>query len=109
MQAKQIVNNIQAALAESGIELTKKETAAAVKALTNLIVQETAQRGSCSIHGLGTFYRRELPAQTRRNPRTGEEFQAEATSSVGFHPSKQGFRKTVKETPVPEPEQADAE
>ncbi len=72
--------------------ISKKDAAAAVKAVTSGISDTLAGGGSVSLVGFGTFSVSHRAARMGRNPRTGEPLQIKASKGVKF---KAG--KTLKE------------
>ena len=60
---------IVAAAAASG--LSQKDVEKALKAFTEAVVEEVAQKGKVQLIGFGTFEARERAARTGKNPQTG--------------------------------------
>ena len=69
-------------------ELTKKESAAAVDALLNGIVEGLVKDGKVQLIGFGSFEVRTRTARTGRNPRTGEQIKIKASKAPAFKPGK---------------------
>ena len=58
--------------------LSKKDAAAALTALTDVITEALKAEGKLAIPSLGTFELRERAARTGHNPRTGEKVEIAA-------------------------------
>ncbi len=69
-------------------ELTKKESAAAVDALLDGIVEGLVKDGKVQLIGFGSFEVRTRTARTGRNPRTGEQIKIKASKAPAFKPGK---------------------
>lgn len=52
------------------------------------ILEEVKEKGTVIIKGVGTFQLKEVPAKTRRNPKTGEPVEAPAFKKIAFKMSK---------------------
>ena len=68
--------------------LSKKDAAAAVAALTDTIIEELKAGAKITIHSLGTFEVKERAARTGHNPRTGEKVEIAAKKVPVFKPAK---------------------
>lgn len=68
--------------------LPKAQVAKTVDALLDEVQKATQQNESIALRGFGTFSQRQQAARMGRNPRTGEEIQIPARSSLGFKASK---------------------
>lgn len=77
---------IAAAAEQSG--LTKKDAEKVLNAALGAIAGAVAEGDRVQLSGFGIFERKERPARTARNPRTGEPMEVAASSSVAFKPSK---------------------
>ena len=68
--------------------LSKKDAAAALTALTDVITEALKAEGKLAIPSLGTFELRERAARTGKNPRTGEKVEISAKRVPAFKPAK---------------------
>lgn len=68
--------------------LSKKDAAAALTALTDVITEALKAEGKVTIPSLGTFELRERAARTGKNPRTGEKVEISAKRVPAFKPAK---------------------
>ena len=68
--------------------LSKKDAAAALTALTDVITEALKAEGKVAIPSLGTFELRERAARTGKNPRTGETVEIAAKRVPAFKPAK---------------------
>ena len=68
--------------------LSKKDAAAALTALTDVITEALKAEGKLAIPSLGTFELRERAARTGKNPRTGEKVEIAAKKVPAFKPAK---------------------
>ena len=68
--------------------LSKKDAAAALTALTDVITEELKAEGKLAIPSLGSFEVRERAARTGHNPRTGEKVEIAAKKVPTFKPAK---------------------
>jgi len=68
--------------------LSKKDAAAALTALTDTITEMLKAEGKLAIPSLGTFELRERAARTGKNPRTGEKVEISAKRVPAFKPAK---------------------
>ena len=68
--------------------LSKKDAAAALTALTDVITEALKAEGKQTIPALGTFEVRERAARTGKNPRTGEKVEISAKRVPAFKPAK---------------------
>ena len=68
--------------------LSKKDAAAALTALTDVITEALKAEGKVAIPSLGTFELRERAARTGKNPRTGEKVEISAKRVPAFKPAK---------------------
>ncbi|MFQ5464905.1 MAG: HU family DNA-binding protein [Thermodesulfobacteriota bacterium] len=76
-------------------EISKKDAAAALKAVTDGITGALANGGSVTLVGFGTFSVSQRAARTGRNPRTGESIQIAASRGVKFK-AGQALKNAVK-------------
>ena len=76
-----------AAIAEQ-TELSKKDAEKAVKAFTDVVVEELKKGEKIQLVGFGTFEVSERAARTGRNPQTGEEMNIPASKSPKFKAGK---------------------
>ena len=76
-----------AAMAEvSGV--SKKDTAAVLKAFTEVVANELKKGEEIQLVGFGTFEVSERAAREGRNPATGEAMQIAAAKAPKFKPGK---------------------
>ena len=68
--------------------LSKKDAAAALTALTDVITEALKAEGKVAIPSLGTFELRERAARTGHNPRTGEKVEISAKKVPAFKAAK---------------------
>jgi DNA-binding protein HU-beta len=68
--------------------LSKKDAAAALTALTDVITEALKAEGKLAIPSLGTFEVKERAARTGHNPRTGEKVEITAKKVPVFKPAK---------------------
>ena len=68
--------------------LSKKQAAAALDALTGTITETLKAEGKLAIPSLGSFEVRERAARTGHNPRTGEKVEIAAKKVPTFKPAK---------------------
>ena len=68
--------------------LSKKDAAAALTALTGTIMETLKAEGKLAIPSLGTFQVKEHAARTGHNPRTGETVEIAAKRVPAFKPAK---------------------
>ena len=80
-----------AALADKA-DVSKKDAAKVLDALTDTITEELAKKEKVTLVGFGTFETRERAARTGKNPQTGEALKIAASTAPAF---KAG--KTLKE------------
>ena len=83
------MNNTEliAAIAEK-TELSKKDAEKAVKAFTDVVVEELQKGEKIQLVGFGTFEVSERAARTGRNPQTGAEMPIPASKSPKFKAGK---------------------
>ena len=75
--------------------LSKKQAAAALDALTGTITETLKAEGKLAIPSLGTFEVKERAARTGRNPQTGEKVEIAAKKVPAFKPAK-GLKDAVE-------------
>ena len=68
--------------------LSKKQAAAALDALTGTITETLKAEGKLAIPSLGMFEIKERAARTGHNPRTGEKVEIAAKKVPAFKPAK---------------------
>ena len=76
-----------AAIAEK-TELSKKDAEKALKAFTDVVVEELQKGEKIQLVGFGTFEVSERAARTGRNPQTGEEMNIPASKIPKFKAGK---------------------
>lgn len=69
-------------------ELTKQQAADVLDTVLDSISDAIAAGDKVQLLGFGTFEKRERPARTARNPRTGETIEIAAASVPAFKPGK---------------------
>ena len=88
---------IVAAAAASG--LSQKDVEKALKAFTEAVVEEVAQKGKVQLIGFGTFEARERAARTGKNPQTGKPIKIAAATVPAFKAGK-AFKEAVNVKPA---------
>jgi len=78
----------------SKIGLDKRQSEAAVNAVTEAIVAEIKSGNRVSIFGFGSFEPRARAARTARNPQTQATVKVPASKSVAFKPAA-AFKQTL--------------
>ena len=68
--------------------LSKKDAAAGLDALTSTITEALKAEGKLAIPSIGTFELREHAARTGKNPRTGEKVEISAKKVPAFKAAK---------------------
>jgi len=86
-------NDLIAAVADSA-DLTRAKAGDAVDAVLAAITGALKKKDEVRLAGFGTFVAAERKASTGRNPRTGEEMQIPASTTVRFKVGK-GLKDTV--------------
>ncbi len=69
-------------------DLSKKDSEAALNGLIEVISDTIAKGEKVQLIGFGTFERKDRPARTARNPRTGEGVQIAASKAPVFKAGK---------------------
>lgn len=82
-----------AAIAEKA-DISKKDAEAAVKAFTEVVMDDVAAGNKVQLIGFGTFEAVERVAREGRNPRTNETMMIEASRNPKFKPAAP-FKKKV--------------
>ena len=80
-------NDLVARVAEAS-DLPRGKAAEAVDAVLDAILAGLKDSGEVRLVGFGTFETVKRKASTGRNPRTGEQIQIEASTSVKFKAGK---------------------
>ena len=78
---------LAAAVAEKA-ELSKKDAAAAIDAVFEVIGDEMQKKEKVQLIGFGTFQTSERKARTGRNPQTGESIKIAASTLPAFKAGK---------------------
>ena len=78
---------LAAAVAEKA-ELSKKDAAAAIDAVFEVIGDELQKKEKVQVIGFGTFQTSERAARTGRNPQTGESIKIAAATLPAFKAGK---------------------
>jgi len=86
-------NDLIAAVAD-GADLPRTKAGDAVDAVLAAITAALKRKDEVRLAGFGTFVAAERKASTGRNPRTGEEMQIPASTTVRFKVGK-GLKDTV--------------
>lgn len=68
--------------------ISKKDTAAAIDAVFEVIGDEMQKKEKVQLIGFGTFQTSERKARTGRNPQTGEDIKIAAATLPVFKPGK---------------------
>ncbi len=68
--------------------LSKKDSEAALKAVTTTIQKALVKGDKVQLVGFGTFETSKRPARKGRNPKTGEEMKIKACKAPKFKPGK---------------------
>ena len=87
MTKSELIDAVNAAAAEKGIDLTKKDTRALIEILFETVADSIADEERFSFPDFGTFNIRHRKAREGRNPRTGEPIQIPASNTVSFKPA----------------------
>jgi DNA-binding protein HU-beta len=82
----------EAVAAKTGLD--KRQSEAAVEAVTGAIVAEIKAGNRVSIFGFGSFEPKARAARTARNPQTQAIVKVAASKSVGFKPAA-AFKETL--------------
>jgi len=82
------------------VDADRKTAERVVGAVFDEIVAEVTRGGRVSLVGFGTFERRERPARTARNPRTGETVKVKKRKVAAFRVGAT-FRDTVNSGKAP--------
>ena len=84
MNKGELIEAIQNAL---GGDASKKDAETALAAVLGSIENGVRKDDNVQIIGFGTFKKKHRAARMGRNPKTGEQMQIKASTSVGFSPS----------------------
>lgn len=96
-----ILNRMKDKLAEAGISgATKKDCGVALDAALGSIKEVAMEEGSIRTV-IGTFRRKDQAARIARNPRTGEQVDVPAKTTLGFKPSSSATEVEADEAPAP--------
>jgi|SRR5690554_2118962 len=87
MTKSDLINAVNAAAAEKGIELTKKDTGELIDILFDTVSTTVKEEERFSYPNFGTFSVKHRKAREGRNPRTGNTIKIPASYSVGFKPA----------------------
>ena len=82
-----------AAMAEQA-DISKKQAEDALKAFTDIVMQEVSKGGKVQLMGFGTFEVSERAARKGRNPQTKEEIDIPASKAPRFKAGK-AFKDAV--------------
>ena len=82
-------------------ELTKQQAADVLDTVLDSIGAAIAAGDKVQLLGFGTFEKRERPARTARNPRTGETIEIAAASVPVFKPDKSASSSAINNLPLP--------
>lgn len=99
-------------LAANGVESTKKDCGLALDVALQSISEVAMAEGSIRTT-IGTFRRKEQAARVARNPRTGEQVDVPAKTTLGFKPASAkaevaapAKKAVAKKAPVAAPKKA---
>lgn len=67
---------------------TQEDVGATLEAILEGITQAAENGQEVTLHGFGSFTRKDRSARQGRNPKTGETVQIGASSTLGFKPAK---------------------
>jgi DNA-binding protein HU-beta len=84
MTKSELINAVNAAAAEKGIELSKKNTGELIDVVFETVAAVIADKERFSYPNFGTFSVKGRKAREGRNPRTGEPIQISASKSINF-------------------------
>ena len=87
MTKSDLIDAVNAAAADQGIELTKKDTRALIDILFETVSGAIDDSDRFSYPNFGTFKVKFRKARAGRNPRTGDKIEIPSSYSVGFKPS----------------------
>ena len=85
---------INASANETG--LSKKDTAAVLNSLINVVSKELSKKGKVQLVGFGTFETRKRAAREGRNPQTGKAIKIAASTVPAFKAGKALKQKVNK-------------
>ena len=91
MNKGDLIEAVQQAL---GGDASKKDAETALAAVLDSIAEGVRKTDNVQIIGFGTFKKKHRAARMGRNPKTGEQMQINASTSVGFTPSA-AFKKSL--------------
>lgn len=87
MTKSELINAVNDAAAEEGIDLTKKDTGTLIDIVFETVSSAIEDEQRFSYPNFGTFNVKHRKAREGRNPRTGEPIHIPASNTVGFKPS----------------------
>lgn len=87
MTKSELINAVNAAAAENGIELTKKATGDLIDLLFDTVAGVIQEQERFSYPNFGTFSVKHRKAREGRNPRTGDPIEIPASKSISFKPA----------------------
>lgn len=87
MTKSDLINTVNAAAADKGIDLTKKDTRELIDILFETVAATVKEEERFSYPNFGTFTVKFRKAREGRNPRTGDKIKIPSSYSVGFKPS----------------------
>jgi len=90
----EFIDKVAAKLDSDGVDLTKKETAAAVDAVISMIESSLKSGTEVAFTGFGKFHVSKRAARQGVHPRTGEPLQIQASKVPRFTPGA-SLKKTV--------------
>lgn len=96
METKQFIDKVQAGLAVKEIKVNKKDTATMIKEVFEQIALALESGETVKVQGFGNFEPRTRKAGERRNPSTGETFEAPESVVPALKTSKT-LKDRVKE------------
>ena len=83
----ELINAVNSAAEEKGIDITKKDTGDLIDAIFEVVSQAVKDEGRFSYPNFGTFTVKERKARQGRNPRTGDVIEIPASKTVNFKPA----------------------
>ncbi|UWQ34593.1 HU family DNA-binding protein [Leisingera sp. M527] len=87
MAAKLTKKDLIRVIAENQ-DRTQEDVSATLEAILEQITQAAKSGQEVSLHGFGSFTRKDRPARPGRNPKTGESLQIAASSGLSFKAHK---------------------
>ena len=89
MNKTQLIDSVAGTTGES-----KRVVGEVIEAFVDQVQRQVKKGEKVTVPGFGTFSRRQRPARTARNPRTGESIKVKASKVPAFKPGA-GFKDYV--------------